>query len=318
MKRRTFTAVSALALSGLARAQSFSDKPIRAVVMNAPGTATDALARFLANHLGRQLNTSVVVENKVGAGGTLATDYVAKSSPDGTTVLVTNGAHYTFPWLFDKLPYDAAADFTPVAMFAQSTLSMIVPTDSPFRTVQDVIAEARKNPGKLSFSSAGAGTASHIAGALLASRAGVTIEHIPYKVASQGLLDVASNQVQMGFGGMAGTLPLIKGGRVRALAVTSLKRSALLPAVPTIDESGLPGYEVVSPVFTLVRAGTPAAVVNTLANSIMAAASTAEFRELCGGQGLDVEILGPAAMQAAMPREFAKWKGLVALAGAKQ
>ncbi|MGE4244155.1 Bug family tripartite tricarboxylate transporter substrate binding protein [Ramlibacter sp.] len=318
IQRRQFAAAASLAaLPGWAFAQSLTDKTVRAVVMNAPGTATDSIARFLAPHVGKATGATVVVENKVGAGGTLGTDYVAKQPADGTTLLVTNGAHYTFPWLFDKLPYDAAADFMPVANVALSTLSMFVPADSPLRTVQDVIAEAKKNPRKLSFSSAGQGTASHIAGALFNSRAGVEVAHVPYKVASQGLLDTASGQVQLGYGGMAGSLPLIKSGKLRALAVTSLKRSALLPNVPTLDESGLKGYEVVSPVFALVRAGTPAPIVAALANGVIAAAQTAEFKELCNTQGLDVEVVNTAGMREAMPREFAKWKNLVALAGAK-
>ncbi|CAG2145039.1 tripartite tricarboxylate transporter substrate-binding protein [Cupriavidus numazuensis] len=318
MKRRTFAAgAAALLLSPMARATSSPDAAVRLIVMNAPGTGTDTLARQLATSMGRQWQVPVLVENKVGAGGTIGTDFVAKSPPDGKTVLITNASHYAFPWLYDKLPYDAFTDFSAVACVATSTLLLMVRADSPFRSVHDIIAEAKKRPGKLSFSSGGSGTPSHLAGALLCSMAGIDIAHTPYKMASQSLVDLASGQLDMGILGISPSLPLLKAGKLRVVAITSAKRTALLPAVPTIAEAGLRGYDVASPIFALVRAGTPAQTVSTLASGVMRAAASAEFKALCAGQGLDAEIEGTAALEAAMPREFAKWKHLVAVAGAK-
>ncbi|CCN16877.1 Bug family tripartite tricarboxylate transporter substrate binding protein [Bordetella bronchiseptica] len=321
--RRTFlSTLAALAAPGIARgadgsASGYPDKPVHLIVMNAPGTATDNLARFVASHMARQWGSPVVVENKLGGGGTIGTNYVAKAPADGATVLFTNAAHYIFPSLYRNLPYDAAADFTPVAKVGHTPSLLLLPADSPYATVRDVIAAAKAHPGKLSFSSSGTGASPHLAGALFNSMAGVDIQHVPYKSAAQAILDVASKQVDMGFNGVTGPLPLIRDGRIRALAVTSPKRSRLLPDVPTIAEAALPGYAIETAVFALVRAGTPEPVVRKLADAMTAAARSAEFNELCAANGIDIDIVGPAGMKAAMPGEFAKYRKLVALAGIK-
>lgn len=318
INRRIFmSALAALALHGSALASDFPDKPVKLVVMNAPGTATDNMARFIAGHMAKQWNSPVVVENKLGGGGTIGTNYVAKAPADGTTVLFTNAAHYIFPVLYRNLPYDAQADFTPVAKIGQTPSLMLLPADSPYQTVQDVIAAARANPGQLSFSSSGTGTSPHLAGALFNSMAKVDIQHVPYKSASQAILDVAGKQVELGFNGVTGPLGLIKEGRIRPLAVTSPKRSRLLPDVPTLAESGLPGYAIETAVFALVPANTPEAIVNRISEAMIAAAKTTEFEELCNSAGIDIDIVGPAGMKAAMPGQFDKYRELVTLAGIK-
>ena len=316
--RRTFMLAAAMsvALPSLSWA-AFPDKPIRVVVMISSGTGTDAVARFIANGMGKQLGATVVVENKAGAGGTIGTEFVAKAPADGYTILFTNGGHFTTPWLYDKLAYDPQADFTPVAQVAASALAVAVPAASPWQTMRELLDDAKKRPGKLSFSSAGQGSASHLTGALMWSMAGVNVTHIPYKSSSQAVMDAASGQVDIAVNGMAGTMPLVKGGKMRALAVTSLKRSELLPTVPTLDEVGLKDYEVISPIFVLARTGTPEPIVNALSAAIAAAAAAPEFKDLCHAQGLDVDIRGASAMQSVMPKEFARWKKMVVLAGAK-
>lgn len=319
--RRLFTAAAAAAALPFpmaARASSYPQQSVRAVVVNAPGTGTDTTTRFVANHMSKAWNSAVVVENKVGAGGTIGTEFVAKSAPDGYNILFTTGAHYSFPVLYEQLSFNTVADFTPVANIAQSAIAVFVPADSPFKTIGDVFAAARKNPGGVSYTTPGAGTSSHLAAALMNSMAGISMQHVPYKSASQAVLEVANGQAPVGVNGIVSILPLLRGGKVRALAVTSQKRSQLLPEVPTLDEAGLKGYEFVVPILALVRAGTPEPIVKTIGAAVTAAAATPEFRALCQAQGLDVKILGPAEMHAEMPKEFAKWKRVAELAGARE
>ncbi|MGH6627050.1 MAG: Bug family tripartite tricarboxylate transporter substrate binding protein [Burkholderiaceae bacterium] len=316
--RRSFTTVVAsTALPFAAKASTYPSQPVRAIVSNAPGTGTDITARFITKQMGKKWSVPVFVENKAGAGGVLGTDYVAKTAPDGYNILFTTGAHFSFPALYEKLVFNAKADFTPVVSFAQAPIVMFVPADSPFKTVQDVIDASKKTPNSVSYSSPGAGTSSHLAAVMMSMQAGIQMLHVPYKSASQAALEVASGQAQVGFNGTGVTLPLLQAGKIRILAATSLKRSASLPQVPTLDESGLKGYDFVTPILALVRAGTPAPVVEAIGAAMTAAAAMPEFKELCKAQGLDVAIQGPAELKVSVPKEFDKWKRLVDLAGVK-
>ncbi|CUB01554.1 Bug family tripartite tricarboxylate transporter substrate binding protein [Comamonas thiooxydans] len=318
IQRRRFTLAAACAgLPFMARAAAYPSQPVRAIVSNAPGTGTDITARFLANQMGKKWGQAVVVDNKAGAGGVLGTDLVAKAPADGYTVLFSTGAHFSLPALYSKLNFDARADFIPVAAFAQAPIVVFVPADSPFKTVQDLIAAAKKAPDSLSYSSPGPGTSSHLAAVMMTSQAGIRMLHVPYKSASQAALEVASGQAQVGFNGTGPTLPLLQAGKIRILAVSSLKRSAALPQVPTLDESGLKGYDFVTPILALVRAGTPAPIVAALGEALTVAAGLPEFKELCLAQGLDVSIQGPADLKLAAPKEFNKAKHLIELAGVK-
>lgn len=318
IQRRRFTLAAACAgLSFMARAAAYPSQPVRAIVSNAPGTGTDITARFLANQMGKKWGQAVVVDNKAGAGGVLGTDLVAKAPADGYTVLFSTGAHFSLPALYSKLNFDARADFIPVAAFAQAPIVVFVPADSPFKTVQDLIAAAKKAPDSLSYSSPGPGTSSHLAAVMMTSQAGIRMLHVPYKSASQAALEVASGQAQVGFNGTGPTLPLLQAGKIRILAVSSLKRSAALPQVPTLDESGLKGYDFVTPILALVRAGTPAPIVAALGEALTAAAGLPEFKDLCLAQGLDVSIQGPADLKLTAPKEFDKAKHLIELAGVK-
>ncbi|MGC3987318.1 MAG: tripartite tricarboxylate transporter substrate binding protein [Pseudorhodoferax sp.] len=319
IQRRRFTlaAVCAGLPFASARAATYPGQPVRAIVSNAPGTGTDITARFVTNQMARKWGVSVFVENKAGVGGALGTDFVAKTAPDGYNVLFTTGAHFSFPALYDKLGFDARADFTPVAAFAQAPIVMFVPADSPFRTAQDVIDASRKAPDSVSYSSPGAGTSSHLAAVMMTNQAGIRMLHVPYKSAAQAALEVASGQAQVGFNGTGVTLPLLHASKIRVLAVSSLQRSATLPQVPTFDEVGLKGYDFVTPILALVRAGTPQPIVDAIGAALTEAASQPAFHELCKAQGLDVAIQGPAELKVSAPKEFDKARRLVELAGVK-
>lgn len=314
-RRHLMLAAASSALPKWAAATTYPAQPVHVIVSNAPGTGTDITARFIANQMSKKWGVAVVVENKAGAGGALGTDFVAKTAPDGYNILLSTGAHYSLPVLYDNLNFDARADLIPVAAFAQAPIVVFVPAASPFKTVQDLVAAAKKAPGSITYASPGAGTSSHLAAVMLAQQAGIEMLHVPYKSASQAALEVASGQAQVGFNGTGATLPLLQAGKIRMLAVTSLKRSAALPQVPTLDESGLKGYDFVTPILALVRAGTPAPIVEAIGAAMTAAAAQPEFKELCKAQGLDVAIQGPAELMAVAPREFDKARRLVQMAG---
>jgi tripartite-type tricarboxylate transporter receptor subunit TctC len=291
-------------------------KTIKIVVPTGAASGSDLTARQIAVGLGRDLNTSVVVENKTGAGVIIGTDFVAKTMPDGLTLLSTYAAHYSNQ-LVQKTPYDAVKDFEPIARVANSALAISVAANSPYKTLRDVIEAAKKQPGIISYGSAGNGTTTHLAGALFENMTGVKLNHIPYKLPGQVALDAASGQIDISINGMSSVLPLIKSGRLRPLAVTTAQRSKSLPDVPTVAELGYSGYEVASPIWIFAPKGTPAAIVNRLSDSVMRQAKTQGFLDLCLSQGLEVDIQPAAQVKAAGPAELEKWRKLMGVAGVK-
>ncbi|KCV55635.1 Bug family tripartite tricarboxylate transporter substrate binding protein [Bordetella bronchiseptica] len=317
---RTLFGAAALAmlavLAGPAMgADSPDGKPVRIIVPTGVGSGTDLTARQIAASMGKAWSVPVVVENKAGASGMIGTEFVAKATPDGYTLLATYAQHYTNQ-LVMKTPYDAVKDFEPVARVANSALVISVSTNSPYKTLGDVIEAARKKPGVITYGSSGNGTTSHLAATLFEDMTKVKLNHIPYKAPGQVALDAASGQIDLSFNGMSSVLPLIKGGRLRALAVTTLQRSQSLPDVPTVAESGYPGYETASPIWLFVPRGTPQAVVDRLSAGVTAAAGTTEFQDLCRQQGLEVDIQDAATAKAAGPGELEKWRKLMSTAGA--
>ncbi|AUL13893.1 Bug family tripartite tricarboxylate transporter substrate binding protein [Bordetella bronchiseptica] len=317
---RTLFGAAALAmlavLAGPAMGADFPDgKPVRIIVPTGVGSGTDLTARQIAASMGKAWSVPVVVENKAGASGMIGTEFVAKATPDGYTLLATYAQHYTNQ-LVMKTPYDAVKDFEPVARVANSALVISVSTNSPYKTLGDVIEAARKKPGVITYGSSGNGTTSHLAATLFEDMTKVKLNHIPYKAPGQVALDAASGQIDLSFNGMSSVLPLIKGGRLRALAVTTLQRSQSLPDVPTVAESGYPGYETASPIWLFVPRGTPQAVVDRLSAGVTAAAGTTEFQDLCRQQGLEVDIQDAATAKAAGPGELEKWRKLMSTAGA--
>ena len=325
MLRRTFvvtaalTAVAAGAFSTAtpAFAADFPDgRPIRIFVATGVGTGSDLTARQIAAGLSKEWKSPVVVDNKTGAGGVIGTEFVAKAAPDGYTLLGTYAQHYTNQ-LVQKTPYDAVKDFEPIARIANSALVISVAPNSPYKNLKDVVEAARKKPGVVSYGSAGNGTTSHMAAALFASMAGVSLNHVPYKAPGQVALDAAAGQIDLSFNGMSSVLPLIKAGRLRPLAVTTAQRSQSLPDVPTVAELGYPGYEAASPVWIFAPRGTPQPIVDKLSAAVTQQARTPAFKELCLTQGLEVDVQDAATAKAAGPSELEKWRQLMKAAGAK-
>jgi tripartite-type tricarboxylate transporter receptor subunit TctC len=302
----------ALAQGAAASAQNYPDKPIRVVVPISAGSATDTTARFVANELSRAWNVAVVTDNKPGAGIALGTDIVAKSPPDGYTLLFTYAAHYS-QTMVQTTPYDPVKDFEPVAQLVDTQLVMAVRADSPFKTVADVIAAAKQRPGAISYGFAGIGTTGHMCGALFEQMAGVRLNAVPYKAASQVPIDAASGQTDLMFGGTASAMPLIRDGRLRVLATTGSMRTAALPGVRTVAESGLPGYEVSSPVWMMAPRGTPPAIIRKLSDELVRIASTPAFKEMTLKLALDPAPLKTEALNGNVPKEIIKWRRLVDL-----
>lgn len=305
-----------LLCQGTAHAQDYPSHPIRIVVPVTPGSGSDATARFVANALGKAWGTVVLVDNKPGAGAALGTDAVAKSPADGYTLLFTYAAHYSNQWVMNT-GFDAVRDFEPVARMANSTLVLATRPDSPFKKLADVIAAAKQKPGSLTYGSAGIGTTGHMAGAQLASMAGIELTHVPYKAASQLPVDASTGMVDVMFGGLASSLPLIKSGRLRVLAVTSATRSANLPDVPTMAESGLPGYENATPIWVFAPRGTPQPIVKKLSDALTRIASTPEFKDYCFALGIEVDVQDAATVKARGPAELERWRKLVELTASK-
>lgn len=320
MYRRTFAIVFATwAIEAFAPAFAAdfpNGKPIRIVVSTGVGSGSDLTARQIAVGLGKDLNTAVIIENKTGAGGVIGTDYVAKAAPDGYTLLGTYAQHYTNQ-LVQKTPYDAVKDFEPIARIANSALVISVASNAPYKTLKDVIEAAKKQPGIITYGSSGNGTTSHMAAALFEHMAGVKLNHVPYKAPGQVAMDAAAGQLDLSFNGMSSVLPLIKSGRLRALAVTTAQRSQSLPDVPTVAELGYPGYEAASPIWIFAPRGTPQAIVNKLSESVVRQAKSQGFKDLCMNQGLEVDIQTAAVAKAAGPGELEKWRKLMSVAGAK-
>lgn len=314
--RMVLASTAALGLThGMAVAQDYPSKPIRVVVPVTAGSGSDATARFVSNALGKAWGATIFVDNRPGAGGALGAAEVAKAAPDGYTLLFNYAAHYSNPWVL-KTSFDAVKDFEPVARMANSTLIIATRPDSPLRNLRDLLAAAKAKPGQISYASAGIGSTGHMAGALLETMAGVTFNHVPYKAASQVPVDASTGQVDFMVGGLASSLPLIKGGRLRVLAVTTDKRSASLPDVPTVAEAGVPGYENSSPIWMFAPRGTPQAIVNKLSTALTRIAATPEFRAYAFGQGIEVDIQTAAVAKADAAAQSAKWRKLVELTAA--
>ena len=270
----------------------FRSKPIRYVVPFAAGGTTDILARLIGPKLGSALGQTLVVDNKAGAGGVLGADAVAKSPADGYTLLgSTISTQAINPALNPKTPYNAAKDFVPVTMIGATSNCVIVPAASPFKTIQDLIAFARKNPGKLSFASAGTGTSQHMSGELLKQMAGTFILHIPYRGSGPAVQDVIAGQVDFGIETLVTAASHIKAGTIRVLAVTAAKRVKGFESVPTIAESGVPGYEVLSWQAVHAPAGTPKEIVQRLQQEIAKVLQQPDIR-----QRLDMLGLEPSGM----------------------
>lgn len=315
-------ALAAAALGTAAHAQgsgvNYPNKPIRLMVGFSPGGPNDLIARELAIELGKRLKQPIVVENRPGANGEIATAFVAKAAPDGyTLVLGSSGSLAISPSLQEKLPYDPTRDFAPIAVVASNPMLLLVSANSKYNSVADLIAAAKARPGALSYASAGSGSPTHLSAVLLESLAAFHTLHVPYKGGGPALIDLMGGQIDYYFGGIATALPLVKDGRLKAIGITSSARSALVPTVPAISESGFPGYESVIWYGVLAPAGTPKEIVAILSSGIIAVMETPQFRKKLADLGAEVLNMGPDQFGNFLKAEIAKWGKVVKLTNAK-
>ena len=302
----------------LAQAQEFPTKPIRIVVPFAAAGGVDILTRVLAQHLGDALKQQVVVENRVGAGGNVGVEAVAKAPADGYTLLMaTTGTHTINPGLYSKLPFDAEKDFKPITLVASVPNLLVVNNNVPAKDVRELVRLAKSQPGKLSFASFGNGTSNHLSGEMLKSTAGVSVVHIPYKSAPQAVTDLIAGETTFAFVNTPLALPQVRAGKLRALAVTGARRSEATPEYPTMSEAGVPGFVVESWYGLMAPAGTPDAVVARLQKETVAVLAKPEVREFFAKQGADVETSTPAEFAKRVTSEKARWADVIKASGAR-
>ncbi len=298
-------------------AQSYPVKPIRMVAGQAPGGSTDVTARIVAQKLSEHLGQPVIVENRTGAAGAIAAETVAKSPADGYNLLVLVNGHTVLPALRSKLSYDLARDFAPVSLMAIGTAVLVVHPSVPARSVQELIALARSQPGKLNYGSSGVGGTTHLMGELFSLMTKVSMTHVPYKGSAESAIATTAGQIDIGFLDITVTLPLVKTGKLRALAVTTLKRASLMPSIPTLDESGLPGYDYAGWYGLLAPAGVRKDIIAQLNAAIDKVVNTPEIKALLIKQGLEPQTNTPEQFAAFIRGTLAKNAKLVTLAGLK-
>ena len=300
-----------LAASGPAIAQAWPAKPVKIVVPFAPGGSTDVLARMLGQRLSEMWGQTVLVENRAGAGGNLGADAVAKSAPDGYTLLMASGSITINPVLYTKMPFDTRKDLLPLSNVASGPMLVVVSSRSPIKSIKELIAAAKAKPGGLSFGSAGVGSQTHLAVENFADAAGIDMQHVPYKGEAPAYTDLISGQTQLMVGNIAAAAPLLGPDRLRALAVTGKQRSPLLPDVPTVAESGLPGFENTSWFGLLAPAGTPPEVVNRVHRDAAAALAETQFKARLYVLGMAPVGSSPAELARQMDAEMARWAQVV-------
>ncbi len=296
-------------------ADAYPSRPIHWIVPYPPGGTTDVVARTLARQMSERLGVAIVVENKGGAGGTIGIGYVAKAEPDGYTLLVSDASVATAPALYESLAFDIGKDLVPVERFATVPHVVVVNADLPVRSVADLLAWSRAHPDQLDFSSGGIGSPLHLAGEAFRAATGVRWTHVPYRGAGPAILAVVSGEAQVATPSLPSALPQIAGGRLRALAVTTARRVASLPDVPSIAELGFPDAVVEGWIGLHARAGTPAAVLARLQQAAAASLQVPAVRDALRAQGADVDPLDSAAYGRLVTTEAARWKRLVGSAG---
>jgi len=306
------------AADAMAQASAYPSKPIRYVVPYPAGGPLDIVARVLAQKLNAQFGQPVIVDNRPGAGGNIGADAVAKSPPDGHTILMGAVAtHAINPHLYRTLPYDPVRDFTAIALVSQVPNILVVHPSLPVKSVRDLIALAKAKPGALNFGSGSTGSAGHLAGELFKVMAGVDMVHVPYKGAAPAVADLLGGQIQLMFDNLASALPNIKAGRVRAVAVTTERRSPQMPELPTIAESGLPGFDVSTWFGVFAPAGLPSEIVTKLNGAINAALQLPDVRSQLSNLGAEPAAYSPQQFADFVRRELVKYEKVVKASGAK-
>jgi len=313
---RAAAAVVATTLALAAQAQAWPTRAVKIIVPFAPGGFTDVVARILQTQLSAALGQPVVIENKPGAGSTIGTAEVAKARPDGYTIAMVSTTHVITPSIYKQMPYDALRDFTPVMKLAEGPYVLVVHPSLPARTVKELVELAKAEPGKIDYASSGNGSSQHLVGALFGQMAGVKLNHVPYKGSGQAMQDLVGGQVKVSFVGGPNAVPYLANGKLRALGVTTSKRSADLPDIPTIDEAGVAGYDATLWLGLLAPPGTPAEVVAKLREGVTKALSTPEARKLVNSAGVDVALSSPEEFAALMKAELERWGKVVRETGA--
>lgn len=303
--------VGLIAIAGIANAQEWPNRPISLIVSYPPGGTADLMARTIATPLGKILGTSVVVENKPGASGQIAASYVAKASADGYTLMLDASSYSVNPSLFPKLPYDPNKDFKTLAVLAQYPNVLLVNPNFPAKSVKELVAMAKAKPNSISYASSGNGSAQHLAGALFEVKAGVEMQHIPYKGGGPALNDVIGGQVPVFFGSVASTKQYVDSGKLNALAVTGKKRASSMPNVPTMAEAGVAGYEVYEWNGIFAPSGTPAPILIKLSDAIAKVMASPEVREKVLSLGGDPFQGNSEAADKFIKAQMAEWAKLV-------
>ena len=292
-------------------AQSWPTRPVRMIIAFPPGGPTDLVSRVLAQRLSEQLGQQVIVDNKPGAGGNLAAELAARATPDGYTIFYNTSAIVIGPALYGKVNYDTLKDFAPVALTASVPMVLVVNPQLPARSVKEFLDLAKSRPGALNYSSSGTGTITHLASAMMSSQTGVQTQHIPYKGSAPGLVDLAAGQTQFMIDTINTVLPYVRDNRLRGLAVTSIKRSTLLPDLPTLAESGLTGYEISSWFGLFVPASTPAAVVDKLFKDTSRVLKSPDVIERFAKEGAEPVGSTPAEFNNYVRSEFVKYNKVI-------
>ena len=308
---RVLCAVAMLAIAGPGHGQAYPVKPIRFVIPFSPGGAADVPARMIGQELAKTLGQQVISDNRPGAGGGIGAETVAKSPPDGYMLLMISNTHTISPSLYKKLNYDILVDFAPVMQIAAAPNVLVVHPSIPARDVKQLIALAKSRPGAIDYASSGNGSAQHLFAALFASMAGIKMNHVPYKGSAQATTDLIAGHIQVSVPGINNVLQHVEAGRLRALGVTSRYRSAEMPGVPTIAESGVPGYEAVLWLGILVPAGTPRDIIARLNREITGVLSQPEVRKGFARIGTDVVATDPVKFAELIRSEVAKWAKVV-------
>ena len=310
-------AVACVAASGLAMAQDYPNKPVKLVVPYPPGGPTDIVARVVAQKLQEQMGQPFVIDNKPGAGANTGAEAVARSTPDGYTLLVAPTAHAINPSLFSKLSYQLLKDLAPVSQLTSGPLVIVANPALPAQNIQELIALAKGKSGGLNFGSSGNGQSTHLSAELFSAMAGIKMSHVPYKGSAPALTDVMAGQTDLMFDTMLSAMPHVKAGKLKAVAITSSQRSPVAPHLPTVAESGLPGYEAIAWNGLLAPAGTPKEVVARLNAELKKVLENPDVRQRFEAQGFAASWNSPATFGSFLQAEVDKWAKVVQVSGAK-
>jgi len=309
--------LAAFSCIGLSQAQSYPNKPVRMVVGYPPGGAVDTIGRVVGQQLSQVFSQQFIVENRAGASGIIGADVVAKSAPDGHTLIALAGTHAVNPSLYKKLPYDTERDFSPVSLVASSAYILVVHPSLPVKSVRELIAFARKNRGQVNYASSGNAGMPHLSGELFKVKSGIEMTHIPYKGSAAVTTAVLSGEVPIMFSNLISTMPQVQAGRLRALGITGPARLPAAPDIPPIADAGLPGYEVIGWYGIMAPANTPAEIVNRLSTAIAKSLQAPEVLRRFANEGIDPVGSTPDAFGKQVREDLVKWAEVVRVSGAK-